>query len=57
MRLVGCILVIMPFFVFGQGWTIAESGDKTLDQYVRDLSEVDGSDDSHSGFFKICGAA
>ena len=43
MRLIGFILVIMPFFVSGQDWNITKSGDKTLDQYIRDFSEVDGS--------------
>ena len=53
MRFIGCILVIMPFFVFGQGWTIAKSGDKTLDQYVRDLSDVDGSEIRTQDFLKF----
>jgi tetratricopeptide (TPR) repeat protein len=53
MRFVGCILVIMPFFVFGQELTIAKSGDKTFDQYLQDFSEVDGSDIHALDFLKF----
>jgi len=42
MRLVGFILLIMPFFVSGQAWTVNKSG-KTLDQYMRDFGAVDGT--------------
>src|SRR5688572_1622333 len=42
MRLICCILVMMPLLVYGQERTVAKSG-KTLDQYIRDFSEVDGS--------------
>ena len=52
MRFIGCILVIMPFLAFGQGWT-TKSGDKTLDKYVRDLSEVDGSEIRTQDFLKF----
>ena len=41
MRLVGCILVMMPFLVCGQDRVIAESP-KKLDQYIHDFSMVDG---------------
>src|SRR5688572_26851974 len=41
MRLIGCILVMMPFLVCGQDRVIAESP-KKLDQYINDFSMVDG---------------
>ena len=53
MRLVGCILVVMPFFVFGQEWTIAKSGSKPLDQYIQDFSEVDGSEIHAQDFLRF----
>ena len=52
MRLLGCILVIMPFFVYGQDWIIPKSG-KPLDQYIRDFSEVDGSEIRTRDFSKF----
>ena len=55
MRLIGFILVIMPFFVFGQGGPSLNPAIKPY-QYVRDLSEVDGSE-IHLRNFKIRGAA
>jgi len=42
MRLVGFILVMIPFLVSGQEWNVTGSG-KTLDQYMRDFAAVDGS--------------
>jgi tetratricopeptide (TPR) repeat protein len=45
--------VIIPFFVFGQEWRIANSGDKGLDQYLGDFSEVDGSEIRAQDFLKF----
>jgi hypothetical protein len=52
MRLLGCILVIMPFCVYGQDWIIPKSGEP-LDQYIRDFCEVDGSKVQTQDFSKF----
>jgi hypothetical protein len=53
MRLIGFMLVIMPFIVCGQDWNVTKSGDKTLDQYVREFSEVDGSEIHAQDFLRF----
>lgn len=54
MRFVGFILVLMPFFVSGQEWNVTRSG-KTVDQYLRDLGDVDGSAIQTQEFSKFIG--
>jgi len=43
----------MPFFVFGQEWTIAKSNGKPLDQYIQEFSGVDGSEIQAQDFLRF----